>query len=55
MDRIVVIGSHKVTPSTSSCHLNILLQAAMDIMDKQGVSLARHPPSIATGELFTGG
>ncbi|KAG2153382.1 cytochrome P450 [Suillus clintonianus] len=40
IDKIVVIGSH---------------EAAMDIMEKQGIALAERPPSIAAGKLFTGG
>jgi len=57
-EKIVVIGRHKVNLFMIACFiskLNILLQAAVDIMEKQGATLADRPRTIAIGEMLTGG
>jgi hypothetical protein len=53
----VIIGRYKVNLSRRRViisKLNILLQAAMDIMENQSGTLADRPRMIAAGELFNG-
>lgn len=54
---MVVIGRYHVSLSTLSVifRLNIPLQAAMDIMEKQGALVADRPRHIAAGEMLSGG
>jgi hypothetical protein len=54
-ERIVIIGRHKVSPSRRVVSFDILLQAAVDIMEKQGGSVADRPRMIAAGEILRGG
>ena len=54
--RIVQIGRHKVSPiAFVPSKLDILLQAAVDIMERQGASLTDRPRMIAAGEILSGG
>jgi len=57
-EKMVIIGRHKVSLFILACFiskLNILLQAAVDIMEKQGATLADRPRTIAVGEMLAGG
>jgi len=54
---MVIIGRYKVSRSTLSVisRLNVLLQAAVDIMEKQGASVADRPRHVTAGEMLSGG
>jgi hypothetical protein len=56
--KIVIIGRYKVCPLIPACFISKfqrLLQAAVDIMEKQGGILADRPRMIAAGEMWSGG
>jgi hypothetical protein len=57
VEKIVLIGRHDVSSFMLVCLIQaqVLLQAAVDILEKQGALVADRPRMIAGGEMLFGG